>query len=656
MCAHLKNLSLLATVISALAANAAHAGNVKATERKDGKKEIEQIVVTGTRTPKSLEDSPVPIDIITAADLQAVTTGTLANALQFIPGVVVTRTAKGGYSVEMQGFDSKRVLVLIDGLPVIQPTNEEADLDQISANNIERIEIVRGASSVLYGSSAMGGVINILTKDYEGHGLKLSAEAGDFGEYHLENAGPATDFNATAHTHVKNWNFKLSGQLLDRPGFRYNPEEQVDANSSLEKKFISFQARTNINGVKLSYQPQFFKEKKARAEGTIPVPGRPTSYYRSSVEQAQHDLFVSGKQHWEVKARANIHNETSGQGTKREAEITNYILDGQKAWHTKSTEIVAGLKYLDQGLNQEQLSSNVFEIDGKSRQATEGFAQVDVFPHKNWNIVAGARLQNDSDFGNHSALRINSLWSPELGSNYNFKWRASLGEGYRVPGLKERFYFFDHSSLGYIVLGNKDLTPETSLTLTNNFSGKVPIGDNDLNIELNIHYSKSDDFIELESDDEESAIRALDVSRYTNISKTKISGADISIGQNAKFRWQLNYSYLDAYDDLKNSRLANKPRHQAKANFWIPITSKQNVLIYGTYEADSYDDKEIINNSYSLLNARWNWVIKDNITWRIGIDNITNTHQKADINEATEFDISPISSRYIFTKIEYSLK
>ncbi|HEY7772182.1 MAG TPA: Plug domain-containing protein, partial [Marinagarivorans sp.] len=75
---------------------------------------FETIVVSGTRTPKTLEDSPVPIDIISAEDLHVVTTGTLANALEFIPGVVISRSiGKEGYNVMMQGFDSDRVLVLV---------------------------------------------------------------------------------------------------------------------------------------------------------------------------------------------------------------------------------------------------------------------------------------------------------------------------------------------------------------------------------------------------------------------------------------------------------------------------------------------------------------------------------------------------------------
>ena len=104
---------------------------------------LEHIVVSGTRTPKLLSNSPVSIQVIDQETIQLLTQGTLANALNFIPGVVVTRNVKGGYNIQMQGFDGNHVLVLVNSQPLISPAGSAADLDQINANDIEQIEVLK---------------------------------------------------------------------------------------------------------------------------------------------------------------------------------------------------------------------------------------------------------------------------------------------------------------------------------------------------------------------------------------------------------------------------------------------------------------------------------------------------------------------------------
>ncbi|HEY7772509.1 MAG TPA: TonB-dependent receptor, partial [Marinagarivorans sp.] len=625
---------------------------------------FETIVVSGTRTPKTLEDSPVPIDIISAEDLHLVTTGTLANALEFIPGVVISRSiGKEGYNVMMQGFDSDRVLVLVDGLPLISPTGESVDLDQISANDIERIEVVRGAASVLYGSSAMGGVINIFTKQYTDNGLRLLGTVGHYGDYALEDNNTLEDYVATGYKQLGRWNVKLTAQLLDRPGFKYDSEAVADDSASVEKQFLNAQIRTQLPHFRISYQPQYFEEDKLKVTGLNErfefYPNYPKTYYTSRVRQSQHDLSLFGKKSWQLKARTNLHKEASGyDGAIRDTRIENNHIDGQNIWQLSWGEVVAGVKLGHQSLYQIKQHSGEIEVDA-SRNNRELFGQGDFDAAKNWNLVVGFRAQNDSDFGNHTALRLNSLWSPNAAAQYNFQWRTSLGEGYRVPSLKERYYVFDHSALGYVVKGNPDLKPETSLSFNNSLSVDLPIADKHLDIELSTHVSNVDNLIETvhnAAKDYEGSDSKVEYNEYTNHEKARLSGVDFSLGQSGKWRWQINYSYLDAINKITDERIPERPRHQFKANIWVPVSHNQKLLIYGTYEADSYDPRVTIKDNYTLINARWDWNINDFFKWKIGIDNIGNTHAAANWNRVTEFDMRPVSSCYIFTTLEYSLK
>ena len=140
----------------------------------------ETIVVTGTRSPKALYASPVNVEIIEPATIERLSRGTLRQLLEVMPGVVVTRSRKDGYNIQLQGFSADRVLVLMDGQPLISPTGSAVDLDQISVNNIKQIEIVRGAASVLYSSSAMGGVINIITEAPKKGTVRVTLEANSY--------------------------------------------------------------------------------------------------------------------------------------------------------------------------------------------------------------------------------------------------------------------------------------------------------------------------------------------------------------------------------------------------------------------------------------------------------------------------------------------
>ena len=130
--------------------------------------QMDQVVVTATRTEKALVDVPVRTEVVTRDQIERSHAQDLKQALEAVPGLMLKRIhGKSGYSVWLQGMDSDRVLVLLNGEPVSASTGSSVDLTQISATEIERIEIIKGASSALYGSAAMGGVINVISRRKE---------------------------------------------------------------------------------------------------------------------------------------------------------------------------------------------------------------------------------------------------------------------------------------------------------------------------------------------------------------------------------------------------------------------------------------------------------------------------------------------------------
>ena len=126
---------------------------------------LETVVVTATRTPKTLKDIPIVTRVITAEDIQKVDATNVKDILQQeLPGLEFTYSM-GQQVLNMGGYDGNNILFLIDGERMAGESMDNIDFSRIDLSCVERIEIVKGAASTLYGSSAMGGVINIITKE-----------------------------------------------------------------------------------------------------------------------------------------------------------------------------------------------------------------------------------------------------------------------------------------------------------------------------------------------------------------------------------------------------------------------------------------------------------------------------------------------------------
>lgn len=125
--------------------------------------DLDAMVVTATRTMKQIQEVPSSVSVVTAKDIEERNVTSVQEALQYMPGVYMDQTAQGGIS--LRGFGSTNVLVLVDGVQMNDTYQGAVNFNSIPVENIERIEVVRGAGSSIYGGHAVGGVINITTKE-----------------------------------------------------------------------------------------------------------------------------------------------------------------------------------------------------------------------------------------------------------------------------------------------------------------------------------------------------------------------------------------------------------------------------------------------------------------------------------------------------------
>ncbi len=618
---------------------------------------LERVVVTGTRTPKMLHNSPVKVDVVERAEIERLSKGTLRQVLEVMPGVVVRRNQKDGYNVQMHGFNGDHVLVLLNGQPVISPTGSSVDLDQISVSNIRQIEIVRGAASVLYGSSAMGGVINIITDTPDGNVLSADYELSSFPGNSVDDDKWGHTAKVNASTPWKHWQLAASAQHIGNPGFDYEPDTVVQDGGAVDKDFATLSVGRKWDGVTTRYKTQWFEESKDKPQSSIP--GQNTVIrYQSDVTQWQHDLRIEKTHKWHVNGRYLEHDELSGNSNGlRQTDILLAELDAQWIIATDDIEWVAGGVLHTDELDQYRVDTGTIEVNDASRESGEAYLQA------NWRSgdtqwLGGLRLQNDSDFGWHEAVKV-SVSHAIKQQTLTWQWRAGVGTSYRVPNLKERYYVFDHSNQGYMVLGNTALVPETARSAN---AGVAVTWEPDasqwqLTGDLELHYTEADDFITTQRDRDASEEAGLDISVYQNLEQATLSGADISLtARNLNWHWQLHYSYLHTEGE-QGARLTERPRHVVKAsvsyNFNSVDSTLQTYLVFegGVSPAQGYTD--VGRDHSTTVNVVYQHSLSGHWQFRIGAENLSDTHRDPSLTQAGLWDARPITARRVYLGFGY---
>src|SRR5690606_23582549 len=145
---------------------------------------LDQVVISATRTERAVVDAPVRVEVVTAAELARTHARTLKEALENVVGLQLREIhGKSGYEAALQGLGGDQVLVLVDGLPISASTGSTVDVTQLALAEVERIEVIKGATSAQYGSAAMGGVINVITRPLAaGWRADVVLDGGSYGE------------------------------------------------------------------------------------------------------------------------------------------------------------------------------------------------------------------------------------------------------------------------------------------------------------------------------------------------------------------------------------------------------------------------------------------------------------------------------------------
>ncbi len=642
-----------------------------------GTDQLDQIVITGTRNERALADVPVRTEVVTRKQLEQTHARDVAQALRHRPGLLLRDIhGKGGTEVWMQGLDSDRVLVLVDGRPVSASTGSTIDLTQITTNNVERIEIVKGAVSALYGSAAMGGVINVITRQPDAPlSAELSFDSGTYGSQGISDSRFGEQ-NLSANGQVRNGpvtmgldvsvqssdGFDLDDSTFDFEGDRGTTTNlagnvRLDIGSSDTLKFTSAWFDEDVDRDFSTFAPGVGEIEKLDAEHATRYT-QTLDWTRKLADGAAFSAWALLETFDDQTIQDTIATGVVDQ--QRQAEIATRRIDLQydrplNDSHTMTFGATLGNTSLDQTVQRvdDGTVSVLDELTPDSNTSNvDAFVQSDIFVGERWELLPGIRVQNDSGFGTHVAPKINALYQPDMLPTWNPRVRAGIGSGYRVPNLKERHFLFDHTANGYIVLGNPELQPEQSLSLQLGVELSNIVG---TRLEASLFQNRFTDLIATSLDTESSGAGNLQVFRYSNVDDARTRGVELNLSHPLRTNLTIHgaVTLLDATDLSTGNDLTRRPEQQVQLGAQLDLR-RTSLTLQTTWQSSEYVDidNEIESPSFASVALKVNRTINPHLRLFAGVDNLTDEHR----NPARPgIDVRPTEGRFAYLGVRYAI-
>ncbi|MBU2953547.1 TonB-dependent receptor plug domain-containing protein [Marinobacter sp. F3R08] len=634
---------------------------------------LDELVVTGTRTERQLLDTPVRTEVVTADELEKTHARSLKEALENVPGLQLREIhGKPGHEVWLQGIESDRVLVLIDGMPMTATTGSTVDVSQLSVLDIERVEVVKGAVSTQYGSSGIGGVVNVITRQpASGLSGQFTSDVGSYGDQNPsgDEADPARyNARATIQGGSEKLALRLSASHQHSDGIDPEPETWARPADEYDRTDLSFRSDWSPDdNHRISAAIARFEE----ASGSRFTESNPPFVINQGKDETvtRTRYFLSGDhgRHSDLRAGWSAVHEVLNDDTLK--YTSNGVFDDRRAESTLSRLSAhlgspAGLSHHLQGgvdFNRETLeqtkdgASELGSEARRQRESQEMWVQDTWMPTRKLELVPGVRFQSDSDFGFYTAPKINGRYDLIQTDTLAAFVRGGIGAGYRVPNLKERHFTFDHSELGYVVQGTPDLEPEESVSYQ--FGGGLS-WNRSVWLEANAFYNDIKQLIQTSPDAEATQARndGVQVYAYENLAEARTWGLETTAGWEPSEHWRLTAGYTHTRTENVETgyELNRRPRHQARLGLdgplWLAGLS-WNVRL--RYQSDEFVDSEVGSRSpgYATADLTMNYQFSDQLRLFAGAENLTN--EQRDFSNASE-DFRPVAGRFLYAGLTVS--
>jgi outer membrane receptor for ferrienterochelin and colicins len=593
----------------------------------------EEITVTGNRSwDTGLIDAPVKVEVLNKEYFEEQQYQDLSQGISDIPGVSTANTARrsGSRSALIQGFGENSVLVMIDGTPVSQNSSFGFDLSQISTSDIEKVEVIKGGASALYGSQAMGGVINIVTKRPEKKtkaDLDISTSQATSGDSGL---GRNIQFNSTGQ--FKKIGSKLSFSYRDQESFDLDPLtigqegvafEKMHGSLYLEKKWRNIKFFTNYMLLIGSTTSKSSRPYSSSAFGpSINETDTTTQNIKLGMETSIGKGSLRALLNYESTVdKLNLNDNPNTpfvetlKNTNFEARRFDLIY---KDFKVANHDLTFGLLVKEDEVNQqtttqavEQIVVNTIDIDQQKIRSYEGYIQ-DTYFWRNYEVSPGVRYQYDDNFGSYAAPKINISHYGDW-KDVSFKSWLTVGTGFRTPSVKERFFTLDHTSVAnYIVIGNEQLEPEESLSFQ---VGEEISFNKNYSVHTNLFLNRVSNLIDTVEKDTGTSSRLFTYDNFDEVISRGVElGLKVQLTESLSAR--LNYTYSETINQKTNLLLANRPLHVGLFSLSYNLDQRWKLQSLGRFFGAKYVDNENQDTSpqYSVLDLRasyqWNKRLK----------------------------------------------
>ncbi|MBD3410983.1 MAG: TonB-dependent receptor [Ignavibacteriales bacterium] len=503
--------------------------------------DIEAVVVTGSRVEKPLKNTPALTEIVTERQMQTSASVTVVDALEYNMPSVNFSPGLMGHNMRMQGLDNNYVLILQDGERVAGENRGMVDLSRFNSSQIERIETLKGAASSTYGSNAIGGVINIISKKPK---RPLEADfSSRFGANGERTLGGSVGSKLDRFSFRTDFTHKHSDGYDLTPKTEYEKTVQEYSDYTLGQRVgyaIDDRTSVELDGRYYTYE---------RFDFTI-RPVHP-KYYNWAIggnvkRRFSEKSSVRASWHIDDYEKYDVFEELGDEERRTYRQrIDNGRASATFDWIPQNVTTV-GVEYL-----KETLFST--RVDGDEREASDyvGFLQNEYAPLERLTLTLGARLNNHSTYGTHFTPQISALYQV-----LPFNVRASYGAGYRAPSLKELYMNWDHMGM-FFIKGNENLNPETSYyaTASVEYLSASFIGS------IAAYYNSVDQMIEERQQPDNPSLIL-----YENVNEASIRGVDVltKTDLGAGVAASVGYSYLDAIDEVTDLQLWGTIRHSGR--------------------------------------------------------------------------------------------
>lgn len=577
---------------------------------------LDPVVISATKTPIPLRQVTSAVEVLTEEDLKRRQVKTLAEALRLTQGTAVLQNGGPGgvANVRIRGGTSSQTLVLVDGAIMNSATLGSFNFAHLTVDNIEKIEIVRGAQSTLWGADAMGGVINITTK--RGSGLLKAGAFFEYGSFntlreggHVSGSQGPFDFSfalsrwdttsisqinerrgATERDAYRNW------QVSSRLGMALPRDGRLDFN------FRWWDASFNIDS---SFGPSDVLKARNDSEQFI-FSGQ---YRQSWTDWWEHALTLSRSQEaglfdpGTLQRNLSTGVESVPLGGPNETRVLANRIESQHDFHLNQyVTLTAGYQFREQlGENDTGLSENIVSSHA-------GFGQMQLNLYDRFFATAGVRHDSYNVFGDATTYRLTGGY---LIKETNTKIRSSYATGFRAPTINELFW------PGF---GNPDLQPEESQSF--DVGVDQALFANRVTISGGYFWNRFNDLITFDA--------SCFCPNNVNLAKSQGWESMVNIVMIQDHPWMKRLELKGQYtrtltrDLMTGNRLARWPVDQASFSLYYQPVDSLNMILDFRYAGSQFNDQGNTQrvNSFNVVNLAVNYELSDQFQAYLRVDNL----------------------------------